>query len=375
MANILDYLDWRGDLTFEKAEFNEVDNLILAQLVYVDFDGIVPSPESGERITVKEAAEIFFEHHTEDEILAQVAMTKTAAFVLKKMGESKRFANAKLYGYVNDISKEEQSQFSVVCVALGDRSVYVAFSGTDNTIIGWQENFNMGFLNETPGQLKAKAYLDNMIGFRQRMVRVGGHSKGGNLSVYAAVKCKPSIKKRILAVYNNDGPGFRQEFLDGDDYKEISDRIKTVLPESSIVGLLLCHEKNYEVVQSTNSGVLQHDAMSWEVLGTQFVYLDELSSESMTVDNTIKTWLKQLDAGQRQEIVQSVFSLLEEANIHTIDDFYHSKWKAISDIMKAKSGLPEESQKLISEALKSLWKIGNEAVRHEFLNKLLNRPK
>ena len=193
MANMLDYLDWRGDLNFAVSEFNEVDNLLLAQLVYVDFEGIVPGPEDGGSICVTEASRLFFETHDENEIMKKVSMTKTAIYVLKKMAETRRFADAELFGYVNDISMEEESQFSVVCVRLGDGSVYVAFSGTDNTIVGWKENFNMGFLSETPGQLKAVDYLNRMAeGIEQ--IRVGGHSKGGNLSVYASVKCKAAIQ-------------------------------------------------------------------------------------------------------------------------------------------------------------------------------------
>lgn len=196
MANILDYLDWRGDLTFDAAAFNEVDNLLLAQLVYVDLEGIVPAPDTGKKISVKDASRIFFERHDEKEIMKKVSMTKTAIYVLKKMAETERFRDAQLFGYVNDISLEEQSQFSVVCAVLGDKSVYVAFSGTDDTIVGWRENFNMGYLSETPGQLKAVDYLNRMAGMRMRTVRVGGHSKGGNLAVYAAVKCSPSIQKK-----------------------------------------------------------------------------------------------------------------------------------------------------------------------------------
>lgn len=140
-----------------------MDNLILAQLVYVEFAGIVPAPGEEGTITVKEACELFFAAHDRKEIMERVSMTKTAAFVLEKMAQTERFCNAQLFGYINDISKEEQSQFSVVCVRLDDKSIYVSFSGTDNTIVGWRENFNMGYLSETPGQLKAVDYLNHMV--------------------------------------------------------------------------------------------------------------------------------------------------------------------------------------------------------------------
>lgn len=363
MANMIDYLDWRGDLSFAASEFNEVDNLILAQLVYVDFEGIVPGPDSEEKIRLKDASKLFWQNHSEEEILARVSMTKSAAFVMRRMAETERFREIELSKYVNDISDEEQSQFSVVSVTLTDGSLYVAFSGTDNTIVGWRENFNMGYLSETPGQLKAVDYLNRIEESEYPVIRVGGHSKGGNLSVYASVKCRPGVKEKIVGVYSNDGPGFNQEMIESEEYQRMLPRIKTILPESSIVGMLLEHEEEYEVVKSSNSGIGQHDAMSWEILGTGFLHGDAVAQQSVLLDETMKTWLRQLDKEQREQIVDTVFSMLEEANIRTVDDFYHSKWKAVQELLKAKSELPPETQKLFTRALKLLWKTGNDAVK------------
>ena len=142
MANIMDYMDWRGDLSFEADEFNEVDNLILAQLAYVDFEGIVTAEENAPAVPLKEASGQFWEKNDKDEILARVSMTKSAPFVMEKMAETKRFSDVKLRCYVNEIRDEEQFQFSAVCVELPDDSLYVAFRGTDNTITGWREDFN-----------------------------------------------------------------------------------------------------------------------------------------------------------------------------------------------------------------------------------------
>ena len=363
MANMMDYLDWRGDLTFAVSEFNEVDNLLLAQLVYVDFAGIVPAPEEGGDISLREASKRFWQLHDEEEILALVSMTKSAPFVMKKMAESARFGDARLSKYLNDISDEEQSQFSVMCVRLSDGSLFVTYSGTDNTIVGWRENFNMGYLEATPGQLKSVRYLNRVAQEEPGIIRVGGHSKGGNLSVYAAVHCEPEIQERIETVYSNDGPGFRADVLESEAYKRMMPKIKSILPESSIVGMLLIHQQSYEVVRSSESGVQQHDAMSWEVLGTSFVYVEEVAAQSILLDETVKAWLGQLDMEQRHQIVESAFSMLEEAGIHTVDDFYHSRWDTIQKLMKAKSELAPETQKLFSQAIRLLWKTGNEMVR------------
>lgn len=375
MANIMDYLDWRGDLSFEAAEFNEVDNLILAQLVYVDFTGIVPEPGCGEGITLKEASARFFQTHEESEILARVSMTKMAAFLMQKMAQTRRFADILLSDYVNDISDEEQSQFSVVCITLEDDSHYISFCGTDNTIVGWREDFNMGYLTATPGQRKAVDYLNRVIAKKQGNFRVGGHSKGGNLAVYASVNCEPELKQRILKVFSNDGPGVSRETLESEAYQEMLPKIVAILPESSVVGMLLEHEEKCKIVRSLKNGIGQHDAMSWEVLGTQFVYTGHLAEQSILLDQTMKAWLGQLTREEREQIVETMFGMLEEAQIETVDDFYHSRWKTVQEFMKAKSKLPEETQKVFTKAMKLLWSEGRKTLlKNTPLHAVLENP-
>lgn len=375
MANILDYLDWRGDLTFAQSPFNEVDNLLLSQLVYVELDGIVPGPEKEETICISEVSRIFFATHDEKKIMERVSMTKTAMYVLKKMAESARYQDAKLGGYVNDISIKEQSQFAVVCVYLGDGSIFTAFSGTDDTIVGWRENFNMGYLSATPGQLKAVKYLNGMALNQTDKLRVGGHSKGGNLAVYAAVSCEPFVKSRILSVYSNDGPGFSKQMVESKAYQEMLPKIHTILPESSVVGLILEHEEAFQIVKSDKVGVGQHDAMSWEVLGNHFLYTDHIAEQSIWLDGTMKAWLRELDVSQREVIVDAVFEILEEMNIRTVDDFTHIKLKDVQEALKIKKSLPEETQQLLAEAVKLLFKTGNHSVKQYMKEKFVPNSK
>ncbi|MGN0352262.1 MAG: DUF2974 domain-containing protein [Roseburia sp.] len=363
MANVMDYLEWRGDLSWEADPFSEVDNLILAQLVYVDFEGIVPGVTSEDDITLKEASKRFFEQNKEEDILAKVSMTKMSAFVMKKMAETKRFSEIRLSKYVNDIDLEEQSQFSVLCITLQDGSIFISYSGTDSTIVGWRENFNMGYLEETPGQRKAVDYLNFTMKRNKQVLRIGGHSKGGNLSVYASVMCKPQIQKHIIEVYSNDGPGFRKEILESDAYRRMEGKIRRIVPESSIVGLLLEHESKYEVVKSSERGAQQHDPLSWEVKGKHFIYVEDVTPQSLMLDETMKKWLGQLDGEQRQQIVETAFAVLETAEIYTVDDFYHSKLKKMQEIIKATTDLPEETQKLLYEAIRLLWKTGNNMIK------------
>lgn len=356
MSNILDYLDWRGDLSFEQSEFNEVDNLLLSQLPYINFEGIVKDCGIEDSISIEEASRIFFSQNDEDELLNRVSMTKNAIFVLKKMAESNRFSNARLFGYREEISEQEQSQFSVVSVQLGDGSVYVSFSGTDETIVGWREDFNMTYLDELPGQKKAVAYVCEMDFSEVSVLRLGGHSKGGNLAIYAGINCNPEVKNKIVKIYNNDGPGFSKETVESDLYQNQIQKIHTIMPESSIVGILLEHSESYTIVKSTNHGLKQHDALSWVVLGTTFVEAEQVSKNSLLIDGAMKNWLAEMDSIQRQELVETAFQILDAADIKTVDDLYSAKWNLVMKASKAVNELPEDTKKMMSEAIKKLIK-------------------
>ena len=189
MANIMDYLDWRGDLTFEQSPFNEVDNLILAQLPYVELDQIVPDVNSNDIVRLKEASRLFFKTHQKEKLLKKVSMTKMAPFVMEKMASTRRFGDVGLFRYVNEINQKEEFQFCAVCVVLPDGSIFVSYSGTDSSIVGWKEDFNMSFLTETPSQIRSVEYLNYFAEERRVPLRIGGHSKGGNLAMYAAMHC------------------------------------------------------------------------------------------------------------------------------------------------------------------------------------------
>lgn len=369
MANMMDYLLWRGDLLFQEAPFNEVDNLIFSELVYVDFKNIVPGTDSDETITLKEASEEFFKHHTDEEIEARVSSTKMAAFLMREMAKTKRFGDIKLFHYIDDIDYEEQSQFCAVTLLLDDGSIFVSYSGTDNTIIGWRENFNMSFLEETPGQQKAVKYLNETVSSDWKKLRIGGHSKGGNLAVFASVSCKKSIQERITEVYCNDGPGFTGSKIAGLKYGNMLPKIHAFIPEASIVGLLLEHKADCTVVKSSASGPLQHDVMTWEVLGNALVRVEAVAQESLLLDQTLKAWIDKMDTKQREEFVDTLFEILEEGQIETVDDLANMKWKKFIELFKLGGTLERENQEALKHALKLLLEESQKTIKNAVIKK------
>ena len=278
MGNIMDYINWRGDLSFEQSKFNEVDNLILACFSYVNLDGI-PAVAEQKGIELKNLAEEFMKLHTMEELEADKSFIRLAPFMMLEMAETNRFGNSVIRNYVNEIVTEAEQQFAAVEIVLEDGTSYVSFRGTDDTIIGWKEDFNLS-TGVVPAQERAVEYVRRVSENTTGMLRVGGHSKGGNLSIYGAVMCKEAHEK-ILEVYSNDGPGFSKEFQELPETEEMMDKIIRIIPEYSIIGTLLEHEKAPVIVASSSKGLLQHDGFSWEVQGPALVRRDSLSRTAL----------------------------------------------------------------------------------------------
>ena len=365
MANFFDYLEWRGDLTFEEAEFNEIDSLILCWLSYVALDGIVPG-ECSEyaSLTIEETAKRFFMTHDLDRIMnSTVSFTKTSILLLQKLAQTNRFSGVRLTGFVNRIDYDLESQFCAMTVLVKRGLTYVVYRGTDDTLIGWKEDFNMSFLPVVPAQSMALNYLEYVANRIPGKLFVGGHSKGGNLAIYAAVRASFRIRRRILRVYNNDGPGFYDLKGLGDAYEEMVPKIKNYLPESSVIGVLLEHAGEFTVIRSNSKGFLQHDALSWEVLGPHFIELETLSSSSLLFTQVIQNWLREVSKEEREVFVDTLFGILDATNARSIDDLNAEKAKVANMVLKEIGGLDKGTKSMLAKTLAALFKEGNSVIK------------
>jgi len=355
MANLMDYLDWRGDLTLEISPFNEVDALILAELSFVDFDGIVPPPELGRGLPLNEAAEAFFARHGGKDVPMGVLVPDTISKMLRKLMTSPRFRNMTLNGYTALLDDSIEQQFAALTIDLGNGSIYISFRGTDDTIVGWKEDLNMGFLEEIPSQKQAVEYVARVARqYSDKTIRIGGHSKGGNLSVYAAVKAPAAVQDRIVQVYNNDGPGFAKPLVGTPEHTRVADRILTVVPQSSVVGQLLEHEQNVEIVRSDAEGMLQHDGFSWQVVGDHFIHLDGFSREGKVIDETLESWEESLGPKQREAFADALYTVLTASGAKTLSDLNGDKLKSAVTMLKTYSNLDRETRQLLSGSLRAL---------------------
>ena len=341
MANIFDYLEWRGDVPFSCDPFNEVDNLVLAQLAYTDFDGCIPE-DNEDGVTLKEIYAQYYHIHTREEILARTSFIAKAPLLMDKMIDSKRYGDIRLKGYVNYINDEKSQQMSAVQMYLSDGTVYLAYRGTDDTFTGWKEDLCFSYMEETAGQRESLIYMNEHFLNENVKLRVGGHSKGGNFAIYASAFCDASIQENIIEVYANDAPGFMYEITMKEQYQKLLPKIKAIVPECSVIGVLMYSSGKRKVIQSDGKGLMQHDANTWQIIRNHFIEVEERSADSILADKTIRGWLKDLSLEDREVFVQTIFEVIESSGATCVSEFNGSIIANIPKIVMKSSSLPKE---------------------------------
>ena len=356
MANILDYLKWRGDLDFSTVPLNPVDNVIFCQLSYLTLDGIVPCPEDTEGITINHMVEIYNENLKRKGGFISSSLFKQDPEFIKALGSSKRFGKCLLFGYVNQIETVHEKQFSAISILINKENYFIAFRGTDSSIIGWKEDLNMSFQEIIPSQTESVKYLETIAGITKGSLYIGGHSKGGNLAIYAASFCSKQIKKRIKNIYNNDGPGFHEKIIKSEGFNEIKNRINCFVPQSSIVGMFLEHGSDYTVIKSSQSGIMQHDLYSWDVMYDNLIYIDKITISSQYVNRTIREWLGSLDNKHRRQFIDAVYQILNTTGAQTIYDIELSWIRSAYRILKSYRHIDQQTKKLIRKTIYELFR-------------------
>ena len=344
MANIIDYLDIKGDVGFGQSPINEIDKIILARFSNLPFGKIVfEKKETIENVALKML-------NLKDEDF----FWKGDKEFVQKIGKNIRYKDLIVsdYSEIKDLLIEKQ--FAAITIWISNKLRYVSFRGTDTSLVGWKEDFNMAFMDDIPAQKEGLEYL-NSIGkkYRGKLI-VGGHSKGGNISIYASMRCKPTIRRKILEIINADGPGFNEKVIKSKEYLKILERINTYIPQSSIIGRLLEHEDNYEIVYSSQKGVMQHDIYSWQLEGDNLVRVNDLTDESKIVSKVLKKWLEDTTPNQRENFFNIIYEVLVSTDVKDFNDFNIDTFKKIKTIIKSYKNIEKEERKEIEEMFKLL---------------------
>lgn len=359
MANILDYLRWRGDLPFRQVPPGEVDALVLSYLSYMLYEGIVEEALPGEGVRLADAAAALLAR-AERERNSMSYSIRDDARLLTLLRESERFGGVRLTGYVNRVDREAEKQFSAVTCLLEDGTALIAFRGTDDTVVGWKEDFNMSFETAVPSQLEAVSYTQQVAKALDGPLILGGHSKGGNLAAYAGIFAQDDVRGRIRAVYNFDGPGFNEAVIASPAFEKVDMRVHTYVPQSSVIGILLWHHEPFTVVRSDRVGVFQHNVFSWQVMGGLFVTLSARTSNSYFADDTVKRWLKSLTPELRRQTIDGIYAVLRMSNGQNISDLFDAR--NVPVFLRAAGSLDEGTREALAEAFRLLGNSLREAV-------------
>ena len=349
LKNIIDYV--RQELSpFDKKQFNDVDSLVLSQLSYVHFNGLIKSVDDmDEPVTIGELlkAEYF------ETMFSSVLNGDKSKDLLFAMAASPRFRDIRVNYYEECIDAKAEEQFSSVTYLLPFGLAYVAFRGTDTTLIGWKEDFNMAFMQTVPSQKSAKEQLNKVARLLDMPLITGGHSKGGNLATYAAAKCHKDVQDRVTCIYSHDGPGFRKDVVQTSGFEEVFPKVKKTVPEFSMIGMLLQHQSNYNVVESDEKFLMQHDPFSWKVGEGDFVYTKDISSKAYAINESISQWLENVDDISRERFVDVLFHVINSSGAKSVQDLEGERYKNAMAILDALKGIEPETRRFVFQTVTS----------------------
>lgn len=355
MANIIDYLKWRGDLTFAASPFNEVDNLILSVLSFIDYSCAVSDSAYAMPVRLDKCFDENRIKYPNGEKFGQIIPdTTNDLFILS--ARSQRFREVYVAAYRCVFDEAECVQFAAVTFILPDNTIFTSFRGTDDTLVGWREDFNLSFSHPVRSQALAAEYLNDVAAVYRGSIRTGGHSKGGNLAVYAAAFSSPEVSERVLNAYSNDGPGFVEEVVSSPEFRRMEKRIITIVPQSSVIGMLLERGSNLTVVESNlRNGLLQHDPFSWQVMGREMVHLPTLSPRGKHHDEVFREWLGKMSVEKRREFTDILFGALSSTGAKTVSDLSQDQMPKLIAAVRMLSGLSREEREVMTEFIRGLF--------------------
>ena len=347
--NAIDYIVNYGVYTFEQKPFNEVDNTLMCQLTYLDWRGII----AGKPVRLQEAGEEFFRVHGEEQV-GEDGNAEDDRLALALMYNSRRYRDMELMDYVDDDDWESEKQFGALTIQISRNMRYVAFEGTDSMIYSWKEDFNMAYMVPVPSQKLALEYLNSQLRKHRGSVMVGGHSKGGNLAVYAAVE---SGSDRIIRVYNNDGPGFAESYTSKPQYKKMLSRMITYLPHSSVIGTLMNSDIERIIVRSDGHGLVQqHDFLTWETRDGHFVHAAGFSDFSRFINESMNGWFRDLSLEEKAIFINTSYDTMRELGFNTVSDLDRKKAEFLVRLVRKFMSQDKGTKSLMAQTLVSLIK-------------------
>lgn len=354
-GTIVDYALRERD-TFAARALCAVDSLILSWVVYFT----PPCDDDSFRTWEGAPLQGFLRPEHYSAMFATLWDAAGCAELLEAVCASPRFRDVRVAGFRERIDDAAPEQFAAMTFIVPGAGIYVAFRGTDTSLAGWREDFTMAYRTPVPAQTSATVYLEEVSARLAGPIRCGGHSKGGNLAVYAASSCAEAVQGRIVRIYTHDGPGFGRAFLTGAGFGRVQGRVEKTLPEASIVGTLFDDAVRCEVVRSTAAGVLQHNPLSWVVEGTRFATVPGISDAARHLDEVFDRWLAGLGPADRKRLVDALFDVLDAAGVERFEEIPATWQKSLPKMLAAAAALDPATREHVGRMLAALVKSSSE---------------
>ncbi|MFN8648454.1 Mbeg1-like protein [Streptococcus sp.] len=354
MPTIFDYLKANQYDSFYDKDFTVLDALALTELAYLPFEDLVPAEISVQNyISLQHLAEQF-EEKFQGKYPPLGMVNAHRLKLLSYLSSFKRYKHIRALGFANDVSLDSQKQFAAITYQIRPKEYLVVFRGTDDSIIGWKEDFHLTYMKEIPAQLAARDYLKEVLDKLDSKVWLAGHSKGGNLATYAACHVETSIQDRVQKVYSFDAPGLHSSIRNSDNFKAIEGKILSIIPENSIVGMMLETPETDLVVKSKTFGLLQHLMVSWEIEGDQFKVVPKVTEDSIQVDQTLKSWTASLSEEELRDFFDLFFGLFIEAGIYRFGDITVDTPVKIQKLIENRRNLTPEQATMMDRLSRQL---------------------
>ncbi|MCD7806273.1 MAG: DUF2974 domain-containing protein [Lachnospiraceae bacterium] len=361
-ANIISYLRTYGQESFQQRAFNGVDALILCQFSYLKFNGIIPEVRDFPAMVTlldiwrnQNRERMFYDTRFEEENRA----------LAEQLLLSGRFRQVRFGLFTDFVDEGKKVQFSTLTCVLEDGSVKVIYRGTDESLAGWREDMDMAFTYPVPGQEMSSRYLEHVAGLLTGPLDILGHSKGGNLAVYAAMNADEAVLGRIGTIYNMDGPGFKKGVCQMELFDKVAPKIRKFIPRSSLVGMILENFGDYQVVDSNAVGLLQHFPSSWSVEGTDFVYLEKLDEPQRMINDSVREWLDRLSEEEQRDFVDTLFEILQASGVSDLVEFTQDYKGCISRMWTALQHQDPDKRKRAAGVIRLLFQVSGQTIRSE----------
>lgn len=361
MAHLIDYLEKVKELTFDQEPLNILDKVCINEIGYLTYEKWLTPSDLQKNINLHDYAE-----GKELNPDYSFMVTKERVELAEAMVRSKRFAGLHLSNYRSVLDKEVEKQFAAMIFSLSELDYHqLVFRGTDDSVIGWKEDFQLTYSREIPAHRSAMTFLEDHLPNLSGRITVSGHSKGGNLALYSAVQSSTALREKIAELLLLDSPGLMKSLLEKPSYQELKARMTVIRPQDSVVGVMLYWDRPAQLVAAEGIGFAQHNALTWEVdlAANDFAYEDQPTELSQRLEETFQEWIETLPKQQLKQVCDLVFDTILDSGIESLDDIGIQALPQIGQMLQEFGNLSDKQKKVLQDGFNQLlwifWKSGS----------------